>query len=538
MPSASPVHTDAIATLCPRPDPLHLPLMISLLLLLMYLPQIGLGAAATTPAATPEWVVVTRDALSFVGTSSPTGVDGIRRVDHRIIGAYHLYTLRGHEMLVRAHLDAQDADEVFMSYNHRIEAGPGYEHPGQKESADFGRHFTQSGWSPGHLVRPGDNEDGYRTGFRPGFGRRPRNPAFKSQGATGDPDGYVTATAFCRTVAPGANRGYQPGSPSWALDRCDQRSRVLDGQVCTGFTGKGVHVYVVDTGIQPHSTFRQPVRQDYSFFGFNGVPTGDCNGHGTHVAGLVASEIYGVAVDVQLHAIQVLDCDGSGSIASLAAGLLWIEQRAPAGQPSLINLSLGAQGITSSAIEAILLSLRTARGILAVVAAGNYGDDACLSFPARIPQVFTVAASNNRDARASFSNAGPCVDLFAPGVSVISCDNDGGGGALILSGTSMSTPIVCGAGALLLEENAALTPAQLELLLRQRATQNALSGPSLSPGTPNALLYFGPASAPGDGNGRGGTRDLPSGAARHCGPVFLLSLLLLLLLLFTLRLDL
>ena len=274
-------------------------------------------------------------------------------------------------------------------------------------------------------------------------------------------------------------------SAPWGLDRVDQQALPLsttydDG----GFQGANTKSYVVDSGIDPSNTdFEGRVTSGYDAVQ-DGLGSGDCNGHGTHVAGTIGSKTFGVAKKTTLIPVRVLDCAGSGYNSSVIAGLNWIAGNYVPGEAAVVNMSLG--GPTSSALDEAVENL-ISRGITVVVAAGNDNVDACNYSPARTPAAITVGATNTDDSRASYSNFGSCLDIFAPGTSIPSTWL-GVNYYAFLSGTSMAAPHVAGVIVRFLSQYPGLSPAQVTNSIKTSSTKNLVTSPGT--GSPNRLVYL------------------------------------------------
>jgi subtilisin family serine protease len=288
-------------------------------------------------------------------------------------------------------------------------------------------------------------------------------------------------------------------APAWGLDRIDQPALPLDTSYSYDTGAPSVHAYVIDTGIRAtHVDFgsRASVGADFIGDGRNGV---DCVGHGTHVAGTIGGAAYGVAKAVSLVAVRVLNCQGLGTTSGVIAGVNWVTAHAI--KPAVANVSI--QGQKSDAFDTAV-SNSIASGITYSVAAGNDGADECTTeSPGGVATALTVASSGNfenpnapaSDTRSSYSNFGPCVDLFAPGAYITSDWFTGDTAINTISGTSMAAPHVAGVAALYLQQHPAATAAQVATALTAGAVP-AITSPG--PNTTSLLLNTAPitASAP------------------------------------------
>jgi subtilisin family serine protease len=260
--------------------------------------------------------------------------------------------------------------------------------------------------------------------------------------------------------------------PSWGLDRIDAVDTALDNSYKYVSTGSGALVYVIDTGVySSHSDLSGRVISGYTAIA-DGNGTEDCNGHGTHVAGTVAGKTYGVAKTATVVAVRVLDCAGSGFSSSVVAGINWAVASHPGG-PGIINLSLGG-GANSAVDEAVAAA--TQAGLVVVAAAGNSGADACQFSPARAPSAITIGATDKSDTRASYSNFGSCVDMYAPGSGITSAWISGSTSTRTISGTSMAAPHVAGLAARLTQSQPGITSSGIsETLTARNATGTNLT---------------------------------------------------------------
>jgi subtilisin family serine protease len=271
---------------------------------------------------------------------------------------------------------------------------------------------------------------------------------------------------------------------TWGLDRIDQRDLPLNATYNYNATGSGVRAYIIDTGIRAtHVDLAGRVISGFTAIN-DGLGTNDGNGHGTHVSGTVGGTTWGVAKNVTLVAVRVLDSSGSGTNSGVIAGVDFVTSDHQAGQPAVANMSLGG-GISSALDTAITNSIND--GVTYAVAAGNETQDACNVSPARVPSAITVGSTTTTDARSSFSNFGTCVDIFAPGSNITSAWRTSDTATNTISGTSMATPHVTGVAALFLETNPTASPATVSAAIINNSTPNKVTGAGT--GSPNRLLF-------------------------------------------------
>jgi subtilisin family serine protease len=264
----------------------------------------------------------------------------------------------------------------------------------------------------------------YRTALK-GFAASLPAPAL--EGIRRNPNvAYVEADGIMSIVA-------TQSPATWGLDRIDQRNRPLSNSYTYNATGSGVRSYIIDTGIRPtHNEFGGRASGGFTAIS-DGRGTTDCNGHGTHVAGTVGGSTYGVAKSVLLVPVRVLNCQGSGTTSGVIA-LDWVTANHV--KPAVANMSLGG-GASTSLDNAVANSISA--GVTYAVAAGNSNANACNYSPARVGAAITVGATTSSDARASYSNFGSCLDLFAPGSSITSAWSTSNTATNTISGTSMAS---------------------------------------------------------------------------------------------------
>lgn len=303
--------------------------------------------------------------------------------------------------------------------------------------------------------------------------------------------GSSTPTTPSQSVIVGSSNGAQTSIPnSWGQDRIDQATLPLDDRFSTTNRGNGATIFIVDTGISPHTEFNGRLTNGFDAVN-DGNGTADCHGHGTHVASTAAGTTLGVANDALVVPVRVLNCDGAGSTSDVLAGLSWIRSVDLGTRRGVVNLSLG--GSASSTLDNAVAQL-TADGFIVAVAAGNESQNACDVSPAREPSAFTVGASTPSDARAWFSNFGSCVDLFAPGDSIVGAGLSSSTARQTMSGTSMASPHAAGAAAISFTAWPTWSPAQIIELLIRDSTRDVLS--SIGAESPNRLLMVAGDSLP------------------------------------------
>jgi subtilisin family serine protease len=293
----------------------------------------------------------------------------------------------------------------------------------------------------------------------------------------------------------------QANPPSWGLDRIDQRDLPLNDRYVYSSSGRNVHMYIVDSGLDmSHPEFTGRVATDgYDFYDRDSDPSDTCNGHGTHVAGIAGGRTVGVAKNVTIHPYKVFGCDEFTTPSSVVIAALDGIVRDPR-LPGVVNMSLGGDvdGAVDDAVEQVL-----ATGLTVVVAAGNDGKNACDVSPARVSDAITVAASDAADERSVYnttysSNMGPCIDIVAPGSDIYSsfvrgldrevgCDDPDGDGYASCPGTSMASPHVAGLAVQYLQRYPTASPTEVASAIISASSKNRLS--NFEADTPNRMAF-------------------------------------------------
>ena len=294
----------------------------------------------------------------------------------------------------------------------------------------------------------------------------------------------------------------QLGAP-YQLDRIDQKALPLDDRFSASGTGEGVQIYMIDTGVRAtHVDLAGRVIAGVDVVGSDESgspisPTSDCDGHGTHTAATAAGTTFGVAKKATVIAVRVLNCDGDGDVEGVVAGIDWVLHHHRSGVLAVANLSLGVNADENSLPMDDAVRDLYNDGIIPVVAAGNDGKDACQTSPGHLPEALNIGAVNSQDDRFNNgmigSNYGTCLDLFAPGVRVLSAGSDSDTETHYETGTSMASPLVAGYAAVLAQQFPNACPVSIENAIKARATANVVK--NAGTGSPNLLLNVADVSA-------------------------------------------
>ncbi|MGW1490294.1 S8 family peptidase [Streptomyces sp. NPDC002402] len=317
---------------------------------------------------------------------------------------------------------------------------------------------------------------------------------------------------YVEPVQIGHLSGTQPNPPSWGLDRIDQKALPLDNSYTYNTTASNVTAYVVDTGIRTsHQDFGGRATSGKDFI-YNDTNAGDCNGHGTHVAGTIGGSAYGVAKGVKLVSVRIFNCINDSPTDLVVSAVEWVTQNAA--KPAVANMSARFGSSVPSLETAIKNSI--ASGVVWTLSANNQSEDACNSSPAKLPEAITVGNTTSSDRRNQDpyysyvgSNYGPCLDIWAPGTDIKSADYQSDTGYAIKTGTSMAAPHAAGAAALYLAGHPNATAQQTRDALIAQATTVTIG--DAKAGSPNKLLNINPSGATCAGYETSRTGSLTSG---------------------------